>query len=313
MLVTGSNRFETRTDAEGLYLLEGLPAGEGYRLIFQAPGFVTQAFGGNERRPREPEPLLKPLSEGERAEFSVALSRGWGIVLTVRGPDGKLLREASALLTTGAGDPEVRNRGVIGLSLVRKDDVFEALGMDLQAYPPAGATVTVSAPGARPSAPVPLATAPCVEGRYLLDVTLQPGRIVVGMVLGADGAGVPKARVICWPSDLCLTAASFASEVQEVQAREDGGFQIEGLPSGRALSFWAQGPRAAMKAPLEIPGGNASASATLRLDADGEISGRVLDEQGRPVPGAAVRAEYTLETDFGFRRDAVTDAEDVTR
>lgn len=73
-----------------------------------------------------------------------------------------------------------------------------------------------------------------------------------------------------------------------------GAFRVDGLPDGRySASFHKQGfdsppPDAEARQPFTVRAGAGAVRLQVKMTARGKVSGRVLDADGNPVPGAAI-------------------------
>jgi protocatechuate 3,4-dioxygenase beta subunit len=145
----------------------------------------------------------------------------------------------------------------------------------------AARTVRVARLGAGPFAPV--------------ELRLEAGAIVVGRVIDRDEGTPVVAAIELRPSGEDQ-APRFA------RTGDDGVFRIEGVPNGRWIAD-AYAPGYLSPGGVELEAGKGVPE--LALVRGGAIEGRVLDGEGRPVAGAAVRAltsgsspvEYSVEVD----------------
>ena len=115
---------------------------------------------------------------------------------------------------------------------------------------------------------------------------------ISGRVVGADnGKPVKRARVL-------VTAAELPGG-RGVLTDDNGVFELTELPAGRytltvsktgfvALSYGQRRPLQA-GTPLQLADGQQMKGIDFRLPRGGAIAGRVLDEDGEPMPGATVR------------------------
>ena len=324
LMSEGMDYFRATTDGDGRYRL-AVRELEPYRLHVSAGGFVAYESAAPNvsglpedlrellrreleiLRPAADKPLFNALQPGEDREQDLALSRGWGILAKVLGPDGEPpARMHVTLLHTQ------KQGGDYDLAL--KDGRFELGGLDPEKIPPGRTLLRISATGLLP-AEVVLDDFPFREDRYHVELSLQRGFVLRGLVRGPDGVPYPGARVVCWPATLRLgddTELFGAKDnAQAVDADKGGVFEIQGLPADQPLLLWASSPAeagaACLKAPLQLPAGTATAMPVL--DADGEVSGRILDALGAPVPGAEVRGDLLLESGVRITRFAKTAAD----
>ena len=113
-----------------------------------------------------------------------------------------------------------------------------------------------------------------------VELRLEAATIVVGRVLDRDeGTGVAAA--------VELRASGDDQAPRYARSGDDGVFRIEGVPNGRWIAD-AFSPGYASPGGLELEAGRGIPE--LALVRGGAIEGRVLDGDGRPIAGAAVRA-----------------------
>jgi uncharacterized GH25 family protein len=113
-----------------------------------------------------------------------------------------------------------------------------------------------------------------------LDLVLPPGAEVSGKVLSPEGRPVADAEVaVVQASENGFPAFSSLRATTD----GDGGYRINGIPPGRhTLEARAEGYRRAVR-DVEV---TAAAAVDFALERGLEISGRVVDDAGSPVPGA---------------------------
>jgi hypothetical protein len=113
-----------------------------------------------------------------------------------------------------------------------------------------------------------------------LELRLEAGAIVVGKVIDRDGGAGLIAAVELRPS-------GEDQAPRYARTGDDGVFRIEGVPTGRWIAD-AFAPGYLAPGGIELEAGHGVVE--LSLARGGSIDGRVLDGEGRPVAGAAVRA-----------------------
>ena len=118
-----------------------------------------------------------------------------------------------------------------------------------------------------------------VERPRELTIDLPQGAIVAGTVVGLDGA--PCADVL---------VRSSRDAGNGVRSAEDGSFRIPGLAPGSHELVASHPEHGSGSLPIELGAGETRA-AELRLDPLGVVAGRVVDADGRGVPGLLVGAE----------------------
>ncbi|HEY4575335.1 MAG TPA: carboxypeptidase regulatory-like domain-containing protein, partial [Thermoanaerobaculia bacterium] len=116
-----------------------------------------------------------------------------------------------------------------------------------------------------------------------LEVVLPPGAAVEGRVLSPEGRPVPGAEVsVLEPSQNDFSFSSLRATTDG-----DGQYRIEGIPPGkRTLEARAEGYRRAVR---DVEASARTATADFNLERGLEVSGRVVDDGGNPVPGARLR------------------------
>jgi RNA polymerase sigma-70 factor (ECF subfamily) len=116
-----------------------------------------------------------------------------------------------------------------------------------------------------------------------VDIRMEPGGRLTGVVRGEDGRAVAAANV-----RVAMLGAVPWSDVREAWTDEGGRFRLTGMPR-RALQVAAvheEGATALVTADLSVV---AEASVTLVLAVKGAIAGAVVNARGEPVPEAQVQ------------------------
>jgi carboxypeptidase family protein len=254
--------------------------------VVSAEGYVSKTLPGIQV-PAE-QPLRVTLSPGSRISGRVVDESGAPVararVLAVpEGPGGG-----------GAAGPLDENGGFV-----------------IENLSPGRFTLAVAAPGFPPvqRKGIEVAAGKDVSG---LEVAVRKGATVEGRVTAADGRPAPGTRLRVMPAADSGGPLLAAVGLPEAVAGEDGAYQLEGVPEGtRSIAAEERDHPKAVQTLAVQPGSN-------RLDfqlVDGrEVSGRVIDPQGQPVPGAEVSlssrsaARYAATgPDGGFRMTAIPD------
>jgi RNA polymerase sigma-70 factor (ECF subfamily) len=128
----------------------------------------------------------------------------------------------------------------------------------------------------------------CTEVR---DFELQPGVLVSGRVLGPDGEPVPGARVGRSSDVLRVpTEDAMISHFRGPATRTDsqGRFEVTHFASGRMRRVYAikDGLAWGASEPFTATAGQARSDIVIRLGKGGSIVGRVVDQDGKSMPGA---------------------------
>ncbi len=117
-------------------------------------------------------------------------------------------------------------------------------------------------------------------------ITLHKLGSVRGRVVDESGAGVPGATVV--PTDLSLDLSGAALRtvitLKPVTTDADGFYQLDGVPEFVPVSVRPE------KEGLAYKGRAQPFGSTVVMIPGGSISGRVVDEHGKPVSGASVQA-----------------------
>src|SRR3982750_51950 len=115
---------------------------------------------------------------------------------------------------------------------------------------------------------------------------------ISGSVLTADtGKPVKRARVFASAAELpggraALTDDTGAFELNDLPA---GRYSIAASKSGFITLSWGQRRPLQAGTPLQLGDGQQMKGVDFRLPRGGPIAGRIADEDGEPIPGAAVR------------------------
>jgi hypothetical protein len=295
---------ETLTDAQGGYRLE-IPLGEkgfqGYALSVGAASpedYVHYDSSGTSESSTFP-----PLSPGEERQHDVALKRAVGIVVTLVRADGGHSAGVCRVffcLRNPQGEPE------FGTGSEQFIDRWEMGGIDPEAVDLDQSTLRIGKEDRPLDMEIALKDYPLVAGRKTVEVRLDPGQTLKGLVLGPDGLpyGKPECRILCWPEG--------QDKPQEFPAAcrpdPDGTFTLEYLPrTPSAFLLQAEGmPDAIQPEPVRAVAGRL---AEIHLQTGGQVSGRVTDRQGKPVARALVRAWFAGEHPMNGARSLTTDAE----
>lgn len=254
------------------------------------------------------------VDAGETEHLELALSQGKGLILRLRTSDGNLPDPACLRLESSGG---IWLSALESPKRILADGSLDVGEIDLETFPPDETTLTLWAPGYLPYK-TSLGSLPRSGDRFVVDAALEAGRTIRGVLLGSDGLPVPgKASILGWPEGpfarsgariLTSKGNLQAPGIQEVPVGSDGAFLLQGFPTDKAVHLWAQGGTEAMNETKILEPGPAEAYVTLRCDAAGEIAGRVLDPDGRPVPGASV-AISAGDKDWSFMQRTMTDAD----
>lgn len=124
-----------------------------------------------------------------------------------------------------------------------------------------------------------------------VELRLDPGARLVGRVLGPDGAALEGAT---------LTLLSPEGAYRTTVSAADGGFLLEGLPASTRARLDVQAPGCAVQVvqPLVLDP-LVEARATVRLEDEAPLAGRLTDADGRPLAGVPLSVEGQRVVDLG--------------
>lgn len=146
-----------------------------------------------------------------------------------------------------------------------------------------------------------------------LEIVLEPGSTVAGLVVGGDGEPVAGARVTAEAADAGPGSAP-ASWRQSAVTDEEGRFEITDIAGGKLwLQAQARGLLPGEKVPVEVPSGGVLDNVRLTLEAGATVLGRVRSPDGEPVAGARIEV-LAGDRSFGrrsflSRSDTATDGD----
>ena len=128
-----------------------------------------------------------------------------------------------------------------------------------------------------------------------IELRASPGGRLRGIVLGADGAPSPGANVSVRPGLNAFLAQLTDRQYRwlDTVADQNGRFDIPGVPEGVGYTVSATAPSIALE---EVHGVGIQAGQVTTLTINGHlgarISGRVIDPDGEPKPGASIAMIY---------------------
>ncbi|MDB5336399.1 MAG: antirepressor regulating drug resistance protein [Planctomycetaceae bacterium] len=275
---TGEPRVETTTDAEGKFRLTGLPIGT-VSLTIESAGYPREVRSARTGK-LDNEIRVKRENPKDNADYVATV--------TLRPSDGKEVSNATLYFCVENGNvlmsmPERKgNSHSIGFaSFVRrnKDKQFAVL---------------VAAHGYAMSK---LVTVPNQRGPQKIVVDLEPAAPVTlrGRVIDADGRPVAEAKV---GLSISITAQDtdepwryFGSWAKPPLTDAEGTFEIRGILRNSRVALYVNkaGYSGVWSARTTIEKSVDLQWPELRLtEATGELSGSVVDEQGRPAADATV-------------------------
>ncbi|MDJ0523141.1 MAG: carboxypeptidase-like regulatory domain-containing protein [Planctomycetota bacterium] len=202
----GASQADVKTDEAGLFRIDRVAPGEGYRLVVSAPGFspwVSNPFRVDRGEPTKLDP--------------VRLRAGWRVFVRLRDLDGDPIagarvRAVAAHRPTSAGDA--------ALATLARDGTSDAAGrLELTDLPADDVLLTVDAPGYLPAYDV--VSYPRVADFRNAELTLQQARTLAGKVLPAEGG--PRGPFVIRAS------RRDGQGTAETTTEEDGAFRFADL------------------------------------------------------------------------------------
>lgn len=299
----------TRTDAEGIYKLAGLPAAPMPMIFISADGFAPYPDDLMSMARRPAASADAPLLPG-RNKRNFTLKRGSIVRGIVRSKlDGRPIDGARVVVASGTST-FTGNQS----AMTDADGKFEIVGLGIG---PAMLSVEKDGwCGRNPTDEMMMAmtfgSAPTEKSGDLIpgvvtvkklgetietSLELEPAPIISGRITDADGRGIAGARVDSRiiPGDENGDRAKRLPTAVGATARfvdSDGNFRINGrFAKDAKLVVLAEAPGFCSSAsePLEVGPGRNVEDIRILLHRGGTIEGRVIDESGRPIEGASVR------------------------
>src|SRR5262249_29453764 len=123
------------------------------------------------------------------------------------------------------------------------------------------------------------------------DVTFDPGWTFTGRVLGPDGKPLPGAR------SFGLTGYRW----WEIAPLKSAEFTVQGFNPRRPRELLFQHPEKGLVGVAQSPKKNGSA-VTVRLEPGAALTGRLVDDDGKPRAGVALEVWFRLKKDRQFRQ-----------
>jgi hypothetical protein len=289
-------------------------------------------------------PLMRPTYDtfrahldkpkpGETLKLDAPLARQWGFSAKLRDNQGRPVKPKQARVwANGIGfisevDRDDRPGGICLCGTGSSSDFEErsprfsdpshaqldfqegrldCAGWSPEVHPKDKVRLTIEVWGYLPLKLNDLHLLPSQDDVVQLDLTLQSGRSIEGRVVDTQGQPAAGADVEAQAFD--PVGEPFSGP--QTQTDDKGRFKLEGVPPEAPIHLWVRHHGHFAQAPTVLSPAQ-TGSITLRLDGDGEIAGRVLDDQGQPK--GRVRLSAYLEDDampFAFVSDYVTaDAE----
>lgn len=282
-----------RSEADGSFTVRGLQEGS-YGLAATADGYGAGRV---------------PKVDVDSAPVEVVMAKKGGVSGRVTGPDGAPAASYSLELLRTRRNSTQYGEVELTWQIADPSGNFKLEGLDAGTY-----VLLVRAPGACPTySPGFHVQREVVLG---IDVQLRRGGTVVGIVQGADGKGLARARVSLHgpgyepPSGegFFSSGGSDPDNVPAVEAVTDGSgrFVLEHAEPGNMKLFIEHGKHLPELAAVDVPENGTVEAGTIRLYAGGSIFGVAVDESGTPLSGGTVNLNYQ-EGDGMINRDVLLD------
>lgn len=271
-LFLGRAEPATRSDAAGRFVVADLEAGEKYSVVVAKSGYGTETANA---------------VAGTDDKVEVVLRGAGAISGRVRNEDGEPVRGAFVR----ADPPPEMMRRVVAASrdFTRTDDEG---AFRLASVEPGKVQLMVSAQGYQTYQVRDLTVAPKGELNGL-EIVLVRGATILGTVTRRDGTPVVEAAVSCSPA---RESSLYRGGLAHGQTDGDGRYRLNGVPQGPAMIIVQLGHRQVSKS-IDVAAGTQTVD--LVVDDGFEVSGRVIDTAGHPVPGAGLTL---AATESGQRR-----------
>lgn len=283
--------LQAATDAGGRFEIPDLPAGS-YRIAVKASGFAPAVIPG-----------VEVAGEARSVDLgTIFLDPGVHLEGRVTDPTGAPLEAARVAVQLQEGPlAGVLDAGVVEPRMAVTDaegrfeipDLAPQQRLELRVSKNGYAAKTVE--GLRAPAEEPV------------EIVLQPGGRVEGVVVDADGAPVRDARVSVGE----LMRLSMGRKLVRphhpsglASTGEDGRFVVSDLPTGElALGATKKGYLPSQIHQLEIEPGAVPEDVRVVLERGATVTGRVLGPDGAPLPRASVRHVGSLSLDGRAQTD----------
>ena len=278
------------TGADGVFRFDDLRRGDHFDLRVERRGYV---------------PATVPAVEAPAPErLTVELKPGRTLSGRVRGPAGEPVRNAGLSLRE-----ETSFQSPLGVSTImgpRPLGVTDENGkFQAEGVPPGTADLDVSAPGYRFKRlqGIPVPEERDVEG---LEITLEKGSVLEIRALDSRGGPVAGARVLARRTD--SPAPESRGVFTQCQTDAEGRCRMDDAEPGRYAVSAESKENGHAEAAVEAKAGVNALD--LVFPAGVEVSGRVSDEAGAPVPAASLSLQ-PLERGAAF--SAISNADGTFR
>jgi RNA polymerase sigma factor (sigma-70 family) len=203
--------------------------------------------------------LRAPQQVGKDGSFKLIVAPGPGVIWA-SGEAGQYLRAPVS--------PEDAKKGVLNSILFKRNGVLGYDHADGSAY-------QLIEPGGKPEA-------------LTVDLEFWRGRTLTGTTRGPDGKPVAGAVM----AELTDRINGFFQEVRFGAAGADGAFTLTGVDPRRTYQLVISQPKDGLAARVQVAG-DTKGPLTVRLEPCGQVTGRLLGADGKPLAGARIQIRYS--------------------
>ena len=280
----GEESRETLSEADGGFTITGLPEGQPVNVRVWSEGYASA--------------ILRGIQVPAERLLRVTLSPASRI-------SGRIVDESGAPVTQAQVMAVPEGPGGGGAAETLDEDG----GFVIENVAPGRFTLAVAAPGFLPARRqgIEVVAGNDVTG---LEVVVSKGAVVEGRVTTAQGRPLAGARLRVMPTKEAGNLLLAAVGLPEAVADGDGAYRLEGVAEGTRSIVAEERDHPKVVQTLAVqPGSN---HLDFQLPEGREVSGKVTDPQGQPVPGAEVSLASrsgvwpaTTGPDGGFRMTGV--------
>jgi len=283
------------TDAKGGFRLSPVDPERPYTARATAEGFAPTELAITDLQPY-----------GTKKNVRLELGRGHTLSGTIVDGEGGRIREARVVARPGSG---AASQGMMVIAGPAATTEFEAESdgdgsFTLEGLPEGAFDIEVTRRGFAKVRLPALEIAAGDEPRDLGEIVMQPGERVVGIVTDTDGQPVEGVEVFADSGGgaMMVVMAGMGGPERRPDATSDpaGWFQIDDLDAQAEyrLRFSRRGFVDARLTGIKLP---RPEPLEVRLDPSSDVSGRVVDAEGEPIPGARVEMTRSRSLEMGNR------------
>ena len=276
------------TDAQGRYRFDAVALGR-YVAIGAKSGWYPPILepGANPTRGWRPDRMITPpdltvvmTAEGNEFERNLEMARGLPVRGRVVDATGQGVARAE-ILARGYGLGQlawgwgIQANSQASLARSADDGAFEIPGL-----PPQGAWVLYARKKGYAGDYAEAFALREDTGVPSIELKLLPGAVLRGRVVGLQGEDLGPAQVGFWGNN-----AELAADRSFKKLAPDGTFELTGLPPGNwTINLWMNGRQGTQKQITDLKAGEVREGIELEMAAGVEVSGHLVDGDGKPVP-----------------------------